>query len=72
MFASQGHSDHARDTEVLIIKFPEAQQLIDDCLLLRETTKFGDVARLVKHSAGIEIATESKTSGEQYVYNVVV
>jgi hypothetical protein len=64
MLAPQGHSDHARDTEILIIKFPNAQQLIDDCLLLRETTKFGDVARLIKHGTEIEVAAESKTSGE--------
>jgi hypothetical protein len=58
MLASQRHSNHARNAEVLLIKLPQAQQLIDDSLLLRETAEFGHKPRLIEHRAEIEIPAE--------------
>jgi hypothetical protein len=59
MFASQGHSNHAGNAEILLIKLPQFQQLIDDNLLLRETAKLRHKSRLVEHCAEIEIPTKS-------------
>jgi hypothetical protein len=58
MLASQRHSNHARNAEVLLIKLPQAQQLIDDNLLLSEAAEFGHKPRLIEHRAEIEIPAE--------------
>lgn len=69
MFASQWPSDHAVYTEILIVKFPQAQQLVDDCFLLRATPKFGYVTRVLDHTDGIEPCTQSITHSEENIVN---
>jgi hypothetical protein len=58
MFTSKRHAYHAGDTKVLIVKFPQAQQLINHSFLFGEPSQFGDIAWL-EHSAEVEIAAES-------------
>jgi hypothetical protein len=59
MLAPQRHSNHAWHAKVLLVKFPQAQQFIDDNLLLREATKLWDKTRLIEHRAEIEIPAET-------------
>lgn len=59
MFASQWPSNHAVYAEILIVKLPQAEQLVNNCFLLRPTPKLGYVARVFDHTNGIEPCTES-------------
>lgn len=56
MLASQWHSNHARDAEILFIKLPQTQELVNNCLLRTESSKFGNVARFINHRAEIEVS----------------
>ena len=64
VFASQWHANHARDTEVLFIKLPQAQELINNLLLLSETTKLRNKARFVETGAEVEVATQTVKNAE--------
>ena len=59
VFASQGLAIHTWNAEVVFIKFPKAQKIVDDSFLLREAAEFGHKAGLVEHGAAIEIPTQS-------------
>jgi hypothetical protein len=67
VLASQRHSNHAWNAKVLLIKLPQAQQLVNDNLLLCETTKFGDKSRLIEHRAEVEISTKSIKYSEEKI-----
>jgi hypothetical protein len=58
MFASKRLTYHARDAKVLLVKFPQAQKLINDSFLLSEAGELGNITWLIEHSAEIEIATK--------------
>jgi hypothetical protein len=49
VLASQWHPDHTVYTEVLLVIIPFLEKLIDDGLLLAETRKPGNIARIVDH-----------------------
>ena len=57
MLASQWHTNHARDAKILFVKFPQAQELINDLFLLCETTKLGDKAWFIEHGTKIKVST---------------
>ena len=59
MLATQWSSDHAEHAEILIVKFPYAQQFIHNCLLLGSTPEFGYVAWILNHAHRVEVCTES-------------
>jgi len=59
MLASQRHANHAGNAEILLIKLPQAEQFIDNNLLLREAAEFRYKARLVEHCAEIEVPAKS-------------
>lgn len=67
MFTSQWHPNHARNTEVLVIELPETYQLVDCCLLLRQSANLWDKAGLIYHGSEVEIGAEG---GGYYVCNV--
>ena len=55
----QGPSDHAGYTEILVIEFPQAQKFVNNCLLLRATSKLRYVAGVFDHAVYVEICTKS-------------
>jgi hypothetical protein len=55
VFTPQRLPYHAVGTEVCGIELPQAQQLVNDGLLLRSPSKFWDVARVMEHAAEIEV-----------------
>jgi hypothetical protein len=59
MLASQRHSNHAGNAEILLIKLPQLQKLIDDSLLLRKAAELRDESRLIEHCAEIEIPAKT-------------
>ena len=59
MLTPQGPSDHAGYTEVLVIEFPQAQKLVNNCLLLRATSKLRDVAGVFNHAVYVKVCTKS-------------
>jgi hypothetical protein len=69
MLASQRHSNHAGNAEILLVKLPQLQKFIDDSLLLREATEFGHKPRFVEHSAEVEIPAKTVEYPEGKVAN---
>jgi hypothetical protein len=67
MLASQRHSNHAWNAKVLLIKLPQAQQLVYDNLLLCETAKLRNKPRLIEHCAEVEIPAKSIEYSENKV-----
>ena len=67
MLTPEGPSDHAGYAEILVIEFPQAQQLVNDCFLLRTTSKLRYVARVFDHAVCIEVCTQSITDGEKQI-----
>jgi len=59
MLASQRHPNHAGNAEILLIKLPQAEQFIDNNLLLCEAAEFSHKARLIEHCAEIEVPAKS-------------
>lgn len=55
MFTSEWHAYHTRHAKIMLIKLPEAQQLINDRFLLCQTSKFWNIARLIDHRACVKI-----------------
>jgi hypothetical protein len=58
VLAPQWHTNHARNAKVLVIELPQAQELINDSLLLGQAAKFGNIARFIKHGTEIEVSTK--------------
>ena len=71
MLASQGHPDHTWNAKVRLVEFPQAQKLIDDCLLLSKTAKLRDKPRFVEHGAKVEISAKGIQHSESNVANRV-
>lgn len=65
----EGPSDHAGYTEVLVIEFPQLQQLVNDCLLLSAASKLRHVSRISDHAGYIEVCTKSVTENKKDVEN---
>ena len=61
----QGPSDHAGYTEILVIEFPQAQKFINNCLLLRATSKLRYVAGVFDHAVYVEVCTKSIAEGKK-------
>jgi len=59
MLTPHRHPIHADNAEILIVKLPEAKQLIDDCLLLASTIQLGHVSRIFDHTVDVEIQGET-------------
>ena len=59
MLASQRHPNHAGNAEILLIKLPQAEQFIDNNLLLCEAAEFRYKARFIEHCAEIEVPAKS-------------
>jgi len=71
MLASQGHPDHTWNAKVRLVEFPQAQKLIDDCLLLSKTAKLRDKPRFVEHGAKVEISAKGIQHSESNIANRV-
>ena len=71
MLASQGHADHTRNAKVRLVEFPQAQKLVDGCLLLSETAKLRDKTWFVEHGAKVEISAKGIQHSESNVANRV-
>ena len=67
MLAPQRRPNHARNTEVGLVKFPQLDELVDDGLLLRDAVHFRNKARIVHHSGDIKVANEGKEDDESQV-----
>ena len=52
------------NAEVLLIKFPETDQVVDYSFLRSATAKLRDVAGILSHSHCVEIRAQSKGDGE--------
>ena len=61
----QGSSDHAIYTEILVIELPQAQKFVNNCLLLRATSKLRYVARVFDHAVYVEVCTKSIAESEE-------
>ena len=69
VLTSQGPSDHARCTKILVIEFPQAQKFINNCLLLRAASKLRYVAGVFDHAVYVEVCTKSIAESEKYIKN---
>lgn len=49
VLAAQGSPQQARCAEILLIKLPETQELVNDRLLLASTSQLRDESRILKH-----------------------
>ena len=65
MLAPQRHPNHTGDAEILVIKLPQAQELINNSLLLSKAAELGNIARFVSHATEIEVATERVENSER-------
>lgn len=65
MFTSERHPNHTLHTEILVIKFPQAQQFVDSSLLFRKTRQLRYVSWLVEHGAEVEITTQRICDGKE-------
>ena len=59
MLASQRLSYHAGDAKVLVIKLPQAQEVINNSLLLVPTGQFRYISWIFDHAVNIEICAEA-------------
>ena len=64
VLTSQRPPDHARNTKVGIIELPQADQLIDDGLLLSDAVHFWHKARVINHASDVEPACQGSKEGE--------
>lgn len=67
VLASQGRSNHARNTKVGLVKLPLRKQLIDNSLLLRNAIHLGHEAGIVSHAGNVEIRCEAVKDGKDDV-----
>lgn len=67
VFRAQWHPDHASNTKILVIIFPEAQKLVDDFLLFCEATELRNITRFIEHCAEVEVAAKSQINPEYEV-----
>ena len=67
MFATQRPPDHAIHTEVLIVKLPQAHQIVDDRLLLSPTSEFRYIARILNHTDRIEPRAKPKYNRKKQI-----
>jgi hypothetical protein len=67
MLTPQWLSDHTGHTKILLVEFPQGQELVDYGFLLSETTKFRDESRLEHHGTEVEVAAEAVKREEQDV-----
>lgn len=71
MLASYGLPNHAHDAKSLIVKFPQADQLVDDRLLLGATSKLWYVAWIFKYRISVEVGAKAISYGEKKIVEEV-
>jgi hypothetical protein len=67
VFASQRCSNHASNTKVGFIKFPQAEELINNSFLLGNAVQLGNEARIKQHAGYIKVARHAIRSQEEEV-----
>lgn len=68
MLTSQRRPDHALHTKVRLVKLPEADELINNSLLLRNTIQFRYKAWVASHAAVVEPSAETESACENEVH----
>ena len=69
MMAAYRYPDHAMYTKVLIVKFPKANQLVNNSFLRCTTTELWYVARVFNHADDIEVGTKTIAHCKQEIEN---
>jgi len=64
VLASERRSNHARSTEVLVVKLPKTQELVDNSLLLAPATRLWDKAGVLDHAQDVEVRTSTVCNAE--------
>lgn len=64
MLAPYWHPDHTMNAEVLVIKLPESDQVVDYGFLRSATAKLRDVAGILRHGHCVEIRAQGKGDSE--------
>lgn len=67
VLASERRPHHALNTEVLVVKLPKTQELIDDSLLLAPATRFWDKPGVLDHAQDVEVRTSTVCNAKQEV-----
>lgn len=67
VFASQRPPDHAIHTKILLIKFPQAQQFVDNRLLLSPTSELWHITRIFSHANGVEPCAEAVCNAKNQI-----
>jgi hypothetical protein len=69
MFTSERHPDHTLHAEILVVKFPQAQQFVDGSLLFRKTRQLRYVSWFMEHGTEVEITAQSIRGSEESIYD---
>ena len=72
VLAAERLPDHARHAEVVLVKLPQAQELVDDGLLFGDAVQFGDIARVKYHTGRIKVDRQTERAGKEKVEQGVV
>ena len=67
MLAANRYTSHAVNTKTVIVKFPHANELVDDGFLLDTAAKFRDITGIFGHAENVKICTKTKRDGEEEV-----
>lgn len=67
MLTSERHPNHTLHTEILVVKFPQAQQFVDSSLLFCKTPQLWYVSWLVEHGAEVEITAQRICDSEESI-----
>lgn len=59
VLAAKRRPNHTLNAEILIVKFPEIQQLCDNYLLLDSAARFGHIAWILCHADYIKVTAQS-------------
>ena len=72
MLAPNWHPDHAVNAEILVVKLPETDQVVDYGFLRSATAKLRDVARILSHRHCVEIRAQGKGDSEKNIEYLVL
>lgn len=67
VLAPQRGPNHARNTEIGLVKLPQRQKVINDGLLLGNAIHLGHKAWIVSHARGVEEGCETCKRGKRNV-----
>lgn len=59
VLASEGFSDHACHTKVLLVEFPLLKKFANDCPLLIPASELGNIAGIFNHGIEIEVGRQA-------------